>query len=96
MAKPISTLLKPVGTFFALTSQSTRQAPLPTAAEVAKPGVMAGYPYNVFFALRHNDILWVLLESATALKYEWARADMDTATGVVEYGAYVGPVFGAQ
>ena len=94
MAKPISTMLKPVGTFFALESQNTRQAPLPTAAEVAKPGVLAGYPYAVYFAVKVNNILWVLLESATMGKYEWARADMDTSTGQVAYGAYVGAVFG--
>lgn len=94
MAKPISTALKPVGAFFALKSQNTLQAPSPTAEPVARPGVLPGYPYNVLFAVRVNNILWVLLESATPMKYEWARADMSTSTGEVEYGAYVGPVFG--
>ena len=94
MAKPVASALKPIGVLFALHGHETRQAPFPTAAEVAKPGVLAGYPYSVFFALRHNNIMWLLLESATALKYEWARADMDIATGTIEYGAYVGPVFG--
>jgi hypothetical protein len=94
MAKPVASALKPIGVFFALTSQNTRQAPFVTAAEVAKPGVLAGYPYSVFFALRHENVLWVLLESATALKYEWARADMDIATGKIEFGVYVGSVFG--
>jgi len=94
MAKPITYALKPVGVFFAVISQNTRQAPLPTAAEVAKPGVLAGYPYSVFLAVVLENILWLLLESATTGKYEWARADMRTSTGAVTYGAYVGPVFG--
>lgn len=89
MAKPINTPLKPVGAYFALASQNTRQAPSPTAAEVAKPGVLPGYAYAVFFAVKVNNILWLLLESLTAGKPEWARADMDTSTGVIEYGIYV-------
>ena len=94
MAKPVTTnALQPVGTFFATTSQNTRQAPFPTAAEVAKPGVLGGYPYRVYFAIKIDNILWVLLESMTAGKFEWARADMSTSTGEIKYGGYVGDVF---
>jgi hypothetical protein len=94
MAKPISIMPKPVGTFYALESQNTRQAPIPTAAEVAKPGVLPGYPYAVYFAVKINNVLWLLLESATLGKYEWAVADTDTGTGQISRGAYVGPIYG--
>lgn len=95
MAKPVVTsTLRPVGVFVALKTQITRQAPFPTAAEVSATGVLPGYPYSVFFAIRHDNILWLMLESMTAQKYEWARGDMSTPTGGVEYGVYSGPVFG--
>lgn len=89
MAKPLSSGLKPIGTFFAFTSQNTKQAPSPNAADVAKPGVLSGYPYAVYFAAMIDNILWVLLDSATAGKSEWARADMDTSTGPIVYGQFV-------
>ena len=93
MAKPL-TSMKPVGVFFALNGQNTTQAPVAKSEPSGK--VYAGMAYAVFIAIKHDNILWLLLDSLTPGKPEWARADMDTNTGTLEYGAYLGPVYGQQ
>lgn len=91
MAKASSTInTKPIGLYFPLTSQNTQQAPIVAAQDVAKPGVLAGYCYEVFAAITHTNCLWLLLASATPGKPEWVRAADDTTSGKIFYGVYIG------
>jgi hypothetical protein len=92
MAKPIynPATQKAIGVFIAIRSQASVRAPLIDADVVAKLGCIAGALYNVYAALKIDNVVWLLLESQVANTPEWVREKTETGGSVKSAGVYLG------